>query len=532
MAYGFKDIGSQLLVLEEGGLREQSYLGALGLVHHPFPVAPDNEYFYMSSHIEQVIAELVHGILARKGFMVLSGEVGLGKTTITRRILQILCKQEVDTALVFNTSLSNLDLLREINRDFGLLSPAMRTAGAGLGDELHKLYTFLMTQYAHGRNCAIVIDDAQNLDRASLELVRMISNLEADRHKLVQILLVGQPELAAHLDTRELRQLRSRIVINKTVSPLNRHELREYVLFKLHQLEVDQDLTLTPDALRHLFRFSQGNFRQINLLMDRCLYAICRDRSRTIDGSIVLEAYRDLYPGRRARHKKGWPLIAGATVLALCLGMAAILPQLQIRHGTAAAPAIVTYKIPQPMQPTGDSGPPSHPDSARAGTAAPSDHVSVLDPAVINFLHPHGLDAQVADFELARQQGRLKQWAERVYLQSGYQLLQLPFLPDWIRRRYGSLALPSAAGGHQWLVFWKPRVHVEKFYYGYQGEEINQLQHLLYQRRLYNDACDGIVGARLMKAVVDFQVGSGLPVTGYPDAETLFLLYQPQEELS
>ena len=127
--------------------------------------------------------------------------VGLGKTTITRRVLTILAAQQIRTALVFHTSLKDVDLLREINRDFGMDVEGADVHADQCGDQLNRLYDFLMTQYRQGHNCAIIIDDAQNLDRRSLELVRMISNLETDQQKLVQILLVGQPELMDTLNT-------------------------------------------------------------------------------------------------------------------------------------------------------------------------------------------------------------------------------------------------------------------------------------------------------------------------------------------
>lgn len=325
-------------------MNPQFYLNVLGLHRHPFPVAPDEEHFYVSDHIDQVVTELVHGIQARKGFMVLGGEVGLGKTTLTRRILSLLAAHQVRTSLVFHTSLKDVDLLREINRDFGLPENNRRH---GLGDELQRLFRYLIAQYRAGNNCAIIIDDAQNLDRSSLELVRMISNLEADRRKLVQILLVGQHELLETLNRSELRQLRSRVAIAKSVRPLAKEEMRAYVHYKLNMAGNQGRLRLARNALTPLYRCTKGNFRQLNMLMDRCLYALCRDRTQVIDRHIVRAARADMQP-RTRRFCTRAPALAATMLLPLLLGAAAGALHLHAGHSAAAddnRPAHY-YKVP------------------------------------------------------------------------------------------------------------------------------------------------------------------------------------------
>ena len=155
---------------------EMRHLSYLGLRHNPFPVAPDNANFFISETIDRVITNIVHGVLARKGFMVLTGDIGLGKTTISRRLITLLEKKGVATSLVFHTTYQDVELLREIINDFGLESASLT-----FSDQMNVLNRFLLDQSNRGKNCAIIIDDAQNLNRRSLELVRMISNLEADR---------------------------------------------------------------------------------------------------------------------------------------------------------------------------------------------------------------------------------------------------------------------------------------------------------------------------------------------------------------
>lgn len=496
------------------------YLKALGLDRHPFPVAPDDAHFYTSAYIEQVVAEIVHGIEARKGFMVISGDVGLGKTTVTRRILQILERNQVCTSLVFHTSLKDVDLLREINRDFGIPAPESGTASTTLGDELQRLNTFLTVQYRLGKNCAIIIDDAQNLDRSSLELVRMISNLEADCHKVVQILLVGQPELMANLSKSELRQLKSRIFLNKLVRPLDLDELRTYILFKLSQAGSQGRIVITPKAFKLLHRVTRGNFRHINLLMDRCLYQLCSDGGHCIDARHVRLAQADL--GRKAEERR-WRLPSPVLSLAVpaLLVLSAWVIHLEIRQNTPA-PGMVYAKtnVERPSSPTDGVG------TINAALTAESGDDEV-DPAVAAFLRSSHLGAYAVEFERAWSQGHLGAWAEQIFRQQGLQLVQLPALTDPIRRRYGALALPAKDAGHvDWLLFWRPDLEISKFYYGYQGPEISRLQRLLTVAGEYHQEIDGRVDADVMAGIVAFQTRSGLAITGLPDAATLFTLCQ------
>ncbi len=179
---------------------ETKYLDYFGLSFNAFPVVPDVDNFFLSRNIDQVITEIVHGIDTRKGFMVLTGEIGLGKTTICRKIMKILEEKQVETSLVFHTAYQDVELLREINFDFGLEAGTL-----DLGSQMKSLNNFLLSKNAEGKNCTIIIDDAQNLSHKSLELVRMISNLETDHQKLVQILLIGQPELIDKLNSPDLQ---------------------------------------------------------------------------------------------------------------------------------------------------------------------------------------------------------------------------------------------------------------------------------------------------------------------------------------
>ena len=268
----------------------QPYLREFGLQRNPFPVVPDAVGFYLSPRNETIVAEVLHVIESRKGFVVITGEVGLGKTTLSRRLLSELENQGVQTALVFNTFYQGAELLSEINKDFGI-----STRANDLQSQMSALNDFLLKNLALGVNCVIVIDDAQQLSIESLELLRQVSNLETDSEKLVQILLFGQPELDAKLKTHELRQLASRIALRHFVTPYSLLETSQYVQFKLAHAGGQGRLPLTASAYRLLQRLSNGNPRQINFLMDRCLYAGIAYGRDKIDRPLLAAAARDAH---------------------------------------------------------------------------------------------------------------------------------------------------------------------------------------------------------------------------------------------
>lgn len=256
-----------------------------GLRHNPFPVVPDVLHFYMPEYVEVVVAELMHAIETRKGFMTLTGEVGLGKTTIARHILNKLEEAGAKTSYVFNTLCHSDELLEHINRDFGI-----EDSGGGVSTRLAALNQFLLEQNANGVNCVIIIDDAQNLSEENLELVRMISNLESDTEKLVQILLVGQTELDAKLRAHGLRQLASRIVVNAKVRPYTLDELIQYVRTRLKSADPRGIVQIRQPALALVHRLSGGNPRRANILLDRALYTAVAQQTNEISPRVLLTA--------------------------------------------------------------------------------------------------------------------------------------------------------------------------------------------------------------------------------------------------
>jgi general secretion pathway protein A len=509
---------------------ELKYLKHFGLHFNPFPVAPDVENFFLSPNIDHLITEIIHGIRTRKGFMVLTGEVGLGKTTISRKIIAILARKGIKTSLVFHTSYQDVELLREINRDFGLEGGSLR-----FGDQMRILNDFLLAQNRMGKNCAIIIDDAQNLNHESLELVRMISNLETNQQKLVQILLIGQPELVVKLNSPDLRQLKSRIIIRVEARPMDIEELYSYLLFKLSAAGNRGKTTIKKNAIQKIHHLCKGNFRRVNVLMDRCLFVAFLNDSTEISKATVKEAYHDLTPDRFRLRKR--PLIWATSVLfitSLVGGLGYLGFCLDLRFTQwgdilkyPASPGIAESSMRDLHSADGQSG---DPEGSAAFYRA---RISKIPQPVADFLREYQLSDYDNSFFEALKTSRFQEFSDCTFDQTGLRLILLEHVPDTVRAKYSILAYPIDSKGKQgFFLFWRPTLQVENFYYGYEGEEISVLQDMLAAVNLYDDQLDGVVGRNLMTSVIRFQQEMALPVTGLPDDRTLFLLCDQQGSIS
>ncbi len=516
--------------MKKSALSEESgYLNFLGLDRNPFPVAPDDENLYISNHIDQILTEIVHGTNARKGFMVLTGEIGLGKTTISRRIISILEEKGVETSLVFHTAYQDVELLKEINRDFGIKTDSML-----FGDQMKILNDFLLEQNSQGKNCAIIIDDAQNLNHKSLELVRMISNLETNQQKLVQILLVGQPELMDKLNSKKLRQLKSRIIITEEAKPLTLEAMNNYLLFKLILAGNKGQITIKKNALGKIHQFSRGNFRQINILMDRCLYVAFLYNTADIDKQVVKKAYADIRPEKSVSKKVRLSLALSTSLVAALVGVFIYHDLfMEVFPVNAGKASIQTHRIirrPVIRQiPIIQDQESIHGDS---GISVPKNKSEVkadknigIPVAITDFLCACRVSAFEESFFTSLKTGRFHELTLTIFDNTGRWLIRLEDVPDYIRGEYDILAYPSEESGKETsYLFWKPVLRVERYYYGCRGKDIMKLQEMMANINLYNDFLDGIVGKNLMRAVNNFQKQMNLPVTGYPDERTIFLL--------
>lgn len=270
--------------------REPSmYSSFFGFKEKPFTITPNPRFIFLSKNHKEAFAHLLYGIDTHAGFIELTGEVGTGKTTVLRSLLNQLDSDTYRTALIFNPSLSAIELLQNINHEFGI--PCEEQKNSPL---LHSLNHFLLQQNAEGRTVVLVIDEAQNLDPQVLEQIRLISNLETEKDKLIQIVLVGQPELREKLKKSELRQLSQRITVRYHLCPLDFNDTVEYIE---HRLEVaaGQNLEIfSPGALKQIFRFSGGLPRLINVICDRALLIAYTKGSREVSARMVFAAIDDV----------------------------------------------------------------------------------------------------------------------------------------------------------------------------------------------------------------------------------------------
>ncbi len=270
------------------------YTRHYGLREKPFSLTPDPRYLYLSASHREALAHVLYGIEQGEGFIAVTGEVGTGKTTLCRTVLDRL-GPEVEVAYLFNPRLDGLELLQAIHRELGLPSDGSR---AQLLDRLNR---FVLESSRRGRRVLILVDEAQNLPVATLEELRMLSNLETSTEKLLQILLFGQPELDALLDSNELRQLRQRIGVRWRLEPLAAPEAGDYVRHRLRVAAGAETELFSPAALRELRRRSRGVPRLVNLLADRALLAGYADRSRRVERVHVGRAVREILAARQRR---------------------------------------------------------------------------------------------------------------------------------------------------------------------------------------------------------------------------------------
>lgn len=258
------------------------------LKENPFNITPDPRFLYLSKKHQEALEIISFGISERKGFLMLSGEVGTGKTTLCRALLDRL-DTKVKSALIFNPLLSDIELIQAINQDFGL-----KVDSISLKEQLDVLNSFLVEKARDGGNAVVIIDEAQNLSLKALEMIRLLSNLETEKMKLLQILLVGQPELREKLKLPELRQLNQRIVVRYHLKSLNFEEAKAYIFNRLTIAGGRGNIRFTSTALKSIYEASSGIPRLINIVCDRALTAAFVAGKRVINDEIERRAVDEL----------------------------------------------------------------------------------------------------------------------------------------------------------------------------------------------------------------------------------------------
>ena len=269
---------------------ELLYQTHFGLSQAPFNITPDPTFLFLSASHREGLAQLSYGIKARKGFVVLTGEVGTGKTTLIHALLNEL-NGTCQTALIFNAITNSVDLLRCICEEFRLVEPT--AARKDSHDYLVLLNEFLLGLYRKGENCALIIDEAQTLSAEVLESVRLLSNFETSKDKLLQILLVGQPELAVRLSSPDLRQLKQRVTLRHHLRTLTMDECRDYIENRL-QVAGGNGSIFNPKAIEHIHIYSGGVPRLVNVLCDNAMLTGYALGKKEIDAGIIREVADDL----------------------------------------------------------------------------------------------------------------------------------------------------------------------------------------------------------------------------------------------
>ncbi len=478
-----------------------SHLDVLGLERIPFPTTPDASCYFHTPKLEAELAEAVHCVLSRKGFVLITGEVGLGKSTFVRRLTETVIANGCVVAFVLNTFLRGEELLRAINQDFGI------KPGKTFADDVARLNKFLVEQHKRGGTALIIVDDAQNLCVESLELLRMLSNFETSQEKLVQILLAGQPELTDNLAANAIRQLTSRIVKHVQLAPFDLNETANYVNFRLTSAGAAGRIVIAPEALRILHQNSGGNPRRMHLIMDRCMYGLVALRTRSITPDLVRRAASEsgiqsaiiATRKRRTVFVVGTALALVATVVAASVYTNQRVDEKVPLPGSTNAEGVAATSMPNPVA------------SARpAASGACLAHFGLRDPdrRIDGLLHSN--DMVLLSAEIQRQKPDL----------------MLAALPGSIKINNAKSDACILAFGNTRVLLWHPANTFDTFAFGTRGKPVMQLQQALARTGQYGFNIDGLAGQHTMIAIADFQRKHGIEATGYPDVLTRFIIEQ------
>lgn len=258
------------------------YKKFFGLRENPFNVSPDPRYLFVTPHTEEALSCLTYGIQRRKGFVLLSGEVGTGKTTLINKLLEWLHREGHATAFIFNPRLSEDQFFEFMMADFGIECDVRSKTQI-----LLRLNQWLLERYRAGETAALIVDEAQNLSPVVLEEIRLLTNFETYSEKLLQIILSGQPELDMKLRQPELRQLRQRITVRAKTYPLTEAEAQGYITSRLRIAGSDGQTIFSPEAIAAIYRYSGGIPRVVNVLCEHALIGAFADQRKPVTAEIV-----------------------------------------------------------------------------------------------------------------------------------------------------------------------------------------------------------------------------------------------------
>lgn len=292
------------------------YLNYFGLSDNPFSIAPNPDYLYMSPRHKEALAHLTFGLHESGGFVMLTGEVGTGKTTVSRKLLQQL-PDNTQVAMILNPTLSALELLATICDELGLNYNENKASLKYFTDRILKK---LANNHTDGINTVLIVDEAQHLLPEVLEQLRLLTNLETNREKLLKVLLIGQPELQQLLKRNELRQLAQRITARYHLLPLNGHEVKEYIAHRLSVAKGDRSI-FSKSTLQAVYQISAGIPRVINLLCDRALTLTFTTQQPVVRRHIFIAAAQQILGDDVVKQRQGkqWTMVLGTVFLVSAL---------------------------------------------------------------------------------------------------------------------------------------------------------------------------------------------------------------------
>ncbi|USD29246.1 AAA family ATPase [Pseudoalteromonas sp. SCSIO 43201] len=536
------------------------HIERLGMTHHPFPAVPDGNHYYMHDTLQALLHEVLFTLNQRRGFVVITGEVGLGKSTFSRVLLQELATLQAATALVLNSVVQETALLEQIIVDFGL-TPCSKE----MPELLHQLNHFLLSNKKNAVTSVVVIDDAQNLSAASLELIRLLTSFETSSEKLLQIVLLGQPELQDTLNTKSMRQLKSRIALSRQFLPLSKAQMAQYIKYKTQASGYDA-LQVSRLALTLIYRATRGVPRLVNLLMDRVLIVLAAKQTSVVSRDIIRLAIVDVGEAffyYRSSQKK---IIFGCIYITMMVSAAFLASKFAVvdkvkghyddwlqssaeqpitsRETQSEAPSDSTNTTVSELEPVSLS--------INKPEVKPAPQVSMVTdaaPAVIDITPTTAGNGTTTTSKNERAERALQELTQRLLPeQEASSLWQFyakedvlaalaaqnsTIIINWLQRS-GNLQVVSFplhavseqgqavcfAVKHECIFTWSGLSSL-------QGE-LSNMQMALANAGLYGGDIDGMLGVQTLGAIKKLQFVLGLPATASLDQATLFALYHIQ----
>jgi len=530
------------------------YESFFSFTEKPFSLTPNPRFLFLSKTHNEVYAHLIYGIEHRTGFIEVTGEVGTGKTTILRALLSHLDEDKYRVAFIFNPKLTAFELLRKINHEFGISDEGHFFMA--LVDSLNK---FLLSENQAGRTPILVIDEAQNLSGEVLEQIRLLSNLETENDKLIQIVLVGQPELRKHLSDHSLRQLDQRIAVRYHLRSLNREETRSYILNRLKIAGRPEHKVFSPAALKKVFKASAGIPRKINLICDRALLTAYTEDRGIVSVRHVKQAVAELEGmGEGGFNERPLPWKSISLALIVCIGIVAGFTSFAPLKSWLTGESLQTPVVPSRVEAGSDVLEPVLPMVKASAVSDPDPPGSLVTsvnalfalwkvPQIDTVTNPDSLDLDqeltTRGFELVRLTGPfedLRKYNVPVMLplseeQGGGYLAVLGrtssgnwlVAPAYRGQATLTSAMLGALGMRMALVPWVDFADIGNVAVpGTRGENVRRLQYLLGLAGCVDVPTNGRYDARTISCVKSFQRDQKLVVDGLVGPRTLILLYQ------